>query len=170
MANPLLVIGLFSVGYFFLNKKKRPEHPDLKQVESKPLKSDQEVEQELQKSEKPKIQQPEIETIKSIADFQKRVIEASLNNSILVEFSAEWCKFCKTMDSMLKALNLDFKINIFTVDLDLTPEISEKYNINSIPHLIMFTNGLPTKELKGIPNSQSFLEEFIIENFNKSLP
>lgn len=75
------------------------------------------------------------------ANFQKEVLESDI--PVLVDFSAEWCGPCKKQTPVLELLaeqNID-SVKIVKLDIDDCPEISAKYNVRSIPSLILFKNG-----------------------------
>ncbi len=62
---------------------------------------------------------------------------------ILVDFSAQWCAPCRMMPPILKQIKEHFgeKIRIITVDVDRNPVVSQRYNIRSVPTLILFRKG-----------------------------
>jgi thioredoxin 1 len=60
------------------------------------------------------------------------------NNTILVDFYADWCGPCKMLGSVLE--NVDF-IDILKVNTDMHPDIAKRYGIMSIPTLLVFKNG-----------------------------
>ena len=62
---------------------------------------------------------------------------------VLVDFSAEWCGPCKMMPPILKELKnkLGDAITILKMDIDRNPAIASKYQIQSVPTLIVFQHG-----------------------------
>lgn len=61
----------------------------------------------------------------------------------LVDFFATWCGPCKMQGPILDEIKQAFgdKVNIIKVDVDKNPVLSARYNIRSVPTLIMFRNG-----------------------------
>lgn len=63
--------------------------------------------------------------------------------SVLVDFSAEWCGPCKMMGPVLEQLKrrMGDRIRILKVDVDENTELASKYNIRSVPTLMLFRDG-----------------------------
>lgn len=56
----------------------------------------------------------------------------------LLDFYADWCGPCKKLEPFLQELQSTYpSINITKVNIDTEKEITEKYNINVIPTIII---------------------------------
>ena len=62
---------------------------------------------------------------------------------VLVDFYADWCGPCKVMHPILEELKEKMKddVIVLKINVDKNAKISSKYQIQSIPTLILFRNG-----------------------------
>ena len=73
--------------------------------------------------------------------FEKEVLGASL--PVLVDYWAEWCGPCKAIAPILSEIAEEYagRMNVCKMDVDANTATPPKYNIRSIPTLILFKNG-----------------------------
>lgn len=62
---------------------------------------------------------------------------------VLVDFSAEWCGPCKMMSPILHevAPKVNGRVKIIKVDIDQAPSAAAKFNVRSVPTLMLFRKG-----------------------------
>lgn len=84
----------------------------------------------------------------------------------LVDFYTNWCNPCKTMSPIIEETKatLGDKANVLKVDVDQNKDVAIKYNIRSVPTIILFKNGEPVWRQSGIVAAKDLtkkIEEFV---------
>ena len=73
-------------------------------------------------------------------NFEQTVLKA--DKPVLVDFWAEWCGPCQMMGPIVDEVAEERDdIIIGKLNVDTQPEIALRYNVMSIPTLILFENG-----------------------------
>lgn len=62
---------------------------------------------------------------------------------VLVDFYANWCGPCKMMTPILQQLSsmMGDQIKVLKVDVDKNQEAAMKYQVQSVPTMLLFRNG-----------------------------
>jgi thioredoxin 1 len=62
---------------------------------------------------------------------------------VIVDFHALWCSPCKMQSPILKevAEELGDRVKVIKIDVDQNSNIASRYNIQSVPTLMIFKNG-----------------------------
>jgi thioredoxin 1 len=85
---------------------------------------------------------------------------------VVVDFWAEWCGPCKMIAPILNEIATEHagKVTIAKVNVDENPDVARRFDVMSIPTLIVFKDGTAQKRLigaKGKGQLLAELEEFI---------
>ncbi|XBT18836.1 MAG: thioredoxin family protein [Candidatus Shikimatogenerans sp. AspAUS03] len=84
----------------------------------------------------------------------------------LLKFYAKWCFPCKELKKTLKKIKKKFKKNIklISIDIDENLDISNKYDIQSVPTILIYKN---KKNIKTIIGSIDY--KYLKKKINKIL-
>lgn len=71
---------------------------------------------------------------------------------VLVDFWAEWCSPCKRIAPTIDALATEYagKVTIGKMDIDSNPKVPERYQVRSIPTLLVFKGGQVVESVVGL--------------------
>ncbi len=94
------------------------------------------------------------------AHFDDQSFEAEVLKSeipVLVDFFAEWCGPCKMMSPIIDKLATEYegKVKIGKVDVDSNPEAAGKFQVQSIPTIIMFKGGEMVNQMVGFQSEEN---------------
>jgi thioredoxin 1 len=84
----------------------------------------------------------------------------------LVDFFAPWCGPCKMLGPIIEELTEEYKdkdINFYKINIDENKEVAVKYNIMSIPLLILFKDGKIVEQALGL-RPKEVIKELIDKN------
>lgn len=82
-------------------------------------------------------------------NFETEVLKS--NTKVLADFNAEWCGPCKMLKPIIEEIAKNNEnIKIVSINIDNEDELAEKYNISSIPCLVVFDNGQELKRNVGL--------------------
>ena len=93
------------------------------------------------------------------ATFDEMV--ASSETPIVVDFWAEWCGPCKMIAPILAEIAGEQagNITIAKLNVDENPDIAMRYNVMSIPTLLVFNKGDVAKRMVGAKGKGQLLQE-----------
>lgn len=71
-------------------------------------------------------------------------------------FTASWCAPCKGLAMVIESINTDIPIEV--IDIDENLDLAQKYQVRSVPTLIMFEDDTEIKRSTGIMNESQLTE------------
>jgi thioredoxin 1 len=80
---------------------------------------------------------------------------------VLVDFWAEWCGPCKMVEPVLEEIAADNpgRIRIGKINIDENLELARRFDVMSIPTLILFKDGEPQMRIVGARGKGQLLQE-----------
>lgn len=79
---------------------------------------------------------------------------------VMVDFWAVWCGPCQMVAPIIDELAVEYKdkVKVMKLNTDENPEIAGKYQVMSIPTILIFKNGQPVERLVGAMPKRKFKE------------
>jgi thioredoxin 1 len=95
----------------------------------------------------------------SDATFDEEIQSASA--PVIVDFWAEWCGPCKMIAPILDEIAIEQagKLTVAKLNVDDNPDAARRFDVMSIPTLIVFQDGQAKKRLVGAKGKGQLLQE-----------
>lgn len=76
---------------------------------------------------------------------------------VLVDFWASWCGPCRMLSPIIDEIANEMKesVSVYKVNVDDEPELAQKFEVMSIPTLILFKNGEAVEQVIGVQPKES---------------
>src|SRR5712692_7913496 len=99
------------------------------------------------------------ENVNAVTDqnFENEVIAASKTQPVVVDFWAEWCGPCRAIAPTLAQIAQEYsgKLKIVKLNVDENMNSSSRFNVRSIPTLLVFKGGQVADQIVGaVPKEQ----------------
>ncbi len=99
-----------------------------------------------------------IEVIKvTSANFDEEVLNS--DKTVLIDFYTDWCGPCKMLSPVLESVveeNQDLKV--VKIDVDIEQDLAIKYQVMSIPTIVVIKNGQEVNRSVGVVNKSQIVE------------
>lgn len=94
----------------------------------------------------------------NIENFEDKVLKST--KRVLVDFWADWCMPCKMLAPVLDEVSneLGDTVNVVKINIDQNEDLARKYNISSIPTLLLFDKGEIKNKSIGLLSKEDLLE------------
>ena len=97
---------------------------------------------------------------KTVTDASFATDVLGSDKPVVVDFWAEWCGPCKMVAPILEEIAAEQpSITIAKLNVDDNPEIAMRFNVMSIPTLIVFKDGQPAKRVVGAKGKGQLLQD-----------
>ena len=92
-------------------------------------------------------------------NFETEVLKSDL--PVLVDFWAEWCGPCKVIGPIVSEISeeLNGKLKVTKINVDDAQDLAGKYQIMSIPTLLLFKGGEMVEQIVGAMPKEQLLEK-----------
>ena len=99
--------------------------------------------------------------ITSLSDATFDETVQSSSEAVVVDFWAEWCGPCKMISPILEEIASEHKdkVKVVKLNVDDNPDVTRRYDVMSIPTLIVFKDGQAKKRLVGAKGKSQLLQE-----------
>ena len=93
------------------------------------------------------------------ATFAEDVLASPI--PVLVEFTADWCAPCRMIAPVLDQILREEagRLAIVSLDVDMNPEVTRRYNVLSMPTLALFSHGEVVSQTVGARPRTAILRE-----------
>ena len=90
------------------------------------------------------------------AEFEEKVLKNS--KPVFVDFFATWCGPCQMMAPILEEVsNENPDVDFVAIDIDDAEETAEKYDVMSVPNMVLFKNGEVADRIVGRTSRQNII-------------
>lgn len=95
-------------------------------------------------------------------NFEKEIQRT--DKMVLVDFYATWCEPCSMLAPVLEKMEKEFsdKLVLLKANVDDTPIQSQKFQVESIPRVVLFKGGKPVNTFTGFkpePQLKEWLDQ-----------
>ena len=99
--------------------------------------------------------------MKAVTDTSFEADVLKNDKPVLVDFWAEWCGPCKAIAPILDEIATEHgdRVRIAKLNVDDNPDIARRFDVMSIPTLIVFQDGQPVHRFQGASGKAGLLEQ-----------
>lgn len=85
----------------------------------------------------------------TVSNFESEVLRS--DQPVLVDFYADWCGPCRMLAPVLEEIAREYEggVKVGKVNVDEQMELAQKFDVSSIPLLVVFKDGQPVAKSLG---------------------
>ena len=92
-----------------------------------------------------------------LSNFETEVIKSE--KKVLIDFYADWCGPCQKLSPIVdKFAEEHSEIKVVRIDIDAQEDLADRYNIRSIPTLVVIENGEEINRVIGLVSEEKIIE------------
>ena len=88
-------------------------------------------------------------------NFEEEVLNSQ--TTTIIDFYADWCGPCKMMSPIIDEISEDKSLTVGKVNVDENTELAIKYDVMSIPTILIFKNGELVNRFIGVHDKNEIL-------------
>lgn len=103
-----------------------------------------------------------MKTIANFEEFQK-VVNSAGSKLLVFDLYADWCMPCRILSPLLEQVALEHKnkADMYKINVDLNPQISQMFKVRGIPYVVFMKNKQAIHAMTGVQPKEAYIEAIV---------